>query len=284
MPVYCPPSSTMAYKRRMKKYYRGRRYRRKFYRRKKDGFKRANRSMNKFSNKLMKKSKFTIQRPMSPNVIYRRFTQFTQIERTMTQFAAGNGTINSDYEVAAVIPLQDLNYYKARYFFGQLVSFTVTFMIESVVGLTQAINTTTNLTTFVQSDALDPKNHPDMYIAHWNSSTEQNAFAAISLNSVDGLDRLLNNKSIGRLNQTNKVIRKYRLPQAYRGVWSLLSGVLPTTLLDQAFAGPIDNEPHGITWHWPAYLNFPQVAACKVRLQIRVDSVIGFKSRQPDAV
>lgn len=268
-----------------------RRFRRRFIRRRvpkgtflrrkrRDPYKKAVKSANHTTRKLKQYNKLKIQRPLMPSCVYRKFTQFTFYDFNQTEFnAAPKGTVTKDYTIGYCIPVQDLTYYKARYLFGNLVSMTVTFYLENTSNLIQVFDL--GSATFGQTQVTDTKNFPDMYVASWNSSDEQQEYN-IDCSTSSNLQLLLSNKQIGRLNQTNKITRTYHLPQAYRSVYSQTAGWTDATFLDIALAGPVFDEPHGWTFHWPTYATFRASTEVKVRLAIRVDSTFSFRGRKRD--
>jgi len=255
---------------------------RRIKRRRRDPFKTANRRSAKTKRYLKRHSKLSISRPLLSNVVYRKFTQFQLQNKTAPEFVTANGCFAIDYILGYLMPGQDIDFYKARYFFTQLVSLTVTFYIERTVNLTQIQNTEVALTNYTQTQVSDPGIFPDMYVASWNSATEQDAYTINVISSPTTVNTILANKSLGRLTARNKVIRTYHLPEGYRGVWAPTSTMTANTSLDSIFAGPVDNEPHGCTWYWLNPSSYSQSANTQVHLMIRFDAVIGFKSRKLD--
>lgn len=248
-----------------------------------DPWKRSNKSANRQNRQLKRMSHFKIQRPLTSNLVFRKFTNFTYTNTNLTVWnTAPIGCQILDYILAHMIPEQDLIFYKNRYFFANLVTFTVTFFIQSTRGLVKLLDTGAPVTNFIaQQQVTDTRQYPLMFVGHFNSAITQSAYNT-SPASVTAESDLMQNKTFGRLSHGNKVVRTYHTPEAYRSVFARTSNWTLSTAFDDAFAGPVDNEPHGCVWYLPDASNYPQGTNVYISMGMRIDSTIAFKDRRPN--
>lgn len=248
---------------------------------KRDPFKRALRQTTRTTRRLKHSSKFKIQRALNTDIIYRKFSRLSYDGLTTTNWTTVGGTQFRDYGLGHCMSDQDINFYKARYLYGQLVGFNVTFYIENTKNLVKLNNLGVQTSFFTQQQVTDTSQYPEMYVAHWNSAGEQTEYN-ISANSLNQLRRLLTNKHVGRLSSKGTVTRSYHLPSGYRGVMNSMATWTGPTPLDEALAGPINNEPHGYTWYFPSFADYNSSPDISTTLGVRVDSIFAFRGRRLD--
>lgn len=264
-------------RRAMRRY--GRRVNRAYKRfkrhKRRDPFKKAQRNGRRQAKQIIRSPRIRIENFRLPNIVYRKFCQFTTWTRTIAQWTTDTGKFANQYSMNYLIPQIDLDYYKARYVLGQLVSLNLTFYLKTQKGLVKITDQGGSIVNYTQQQVTDTRMFPDMYVGHFTSPHTYGAF-----NVAYDETKLPSSKSIQRMTASNKCMFKYNQPSGYRALYAETAGWAESTTTATALSGPENNEPYGFIWYMPHYADYSGNAS--VTLQIRADATFAFKDRRPD--
>jgi hypothetical protein len=188
-----------------------------------------------------------------------------------------------DYTLGGLMNQTQLDFMKSQYIHWQLLYFEITFYIAQTDNLVSIKQQGGSLDTYSTTQVTDPATKPGIYIAHFNSEAMQVAYQNIAANDSNTIAAVRASQHFGKLNQRNKVIRRYFTPKSFYNTVSQMAPVLITSGLNSSFQGlPAAYAPHGLALFWPEASNYALAAGrTKLVLGYKIKSVIKCQDRQP---
>lgn len=221
-----------------------------------------------------------IGRSLQPTHIIRQFTDIQTFKMDVLTYRT-TGIFAHDYKVSDLLSSNNQTYYSSNYHFCNLLAFHVTFWISGTQGLIEYQNAAVPMTNYVYAGAIDPRRKPELYILHANNGPQQSEFALKDISSE--ISSWLTNKNVKRLSQSAKAYYQWHMPTGYQSTYITTAALDPLTqTIEQAFAGPLYDEPHGFVARWNDVQNYPQLATAYIKLSMRITSIFAFKDRKAE--
>lgn len=218
-----------------------------------------------------------------PNTKIVRADKLNMLE--IDPFTLTNARVIGDYLIGNMVNLTQLDFWKAQYIYATLLYFEVTFYIAQTDNLVQLKSQGGSLDFYAQVQTTDPAAEPGIYIGHMNSGTMQNAYNAIGVTTTEIIAAIRASQHFGKLNQRNKVVRRWFCPKEYYNSMSPLSAFTITSDINSVVTGlPASYCPHGYNLFWPEAPNYAIAAGrTKVTLGYKINTVWKLRDRQPYA-
>jgi len=214
------------------------------------------------------------------NSVIKKFTRITQFNYNRNQLANANGIIEEDLVINHLVDPEDIVKYAAQYCCFNILGLVITIWISDTDNFTQLGDAGGSLSNTIQTQHTDPRASPQLYVAFATSALVQSELAAINTTSSSNTRRWASVPYVKRLNQINKMVRRWTLPKsvisetqaialfaANNSISLILGSILP------------NNHPHG----WVALFRDIAVypAQMSINIHMRIDSTFLFQNRRP---
>lgn len=216
----------------------------------------------------------------NPNSQIVRFTRMNQYRYTQTGLVSTSGIIEEDLTIDNCMDPEDRIKLAQQYASFQILGLVITFYISDTNSMTQVTNAGTSMTNYFFTQTTDTRANPLVWIKFCYSALVQDELAAINATTLGGTRRWASVPYVARLNQYNKVIRRWTIPKSLSSLVhhadSLAAGNKLSTILGD---GLRDNNPHGFVALFADYAKY--ASQMNFTLNYRIDSVFIFKQRRP---